>query len=409
MNVRSKYDDNVYFAWLASRLGAGSAAFKKLYNSFGNAEVIYKSLNYQNLNLTEKQQLSLLDKNLSAAQRSIDSAIYSDFTPISYESEYYPEKLKDLSNPPPIFYIKGKIINFDKYYCVGMVGTRNASKAALNQATEISCNLGKKGVIIISGLALGIDTEAHLSCLENGGITVGISGVKAGQIYPKENKSTYETMYKKGAVICEHSPTDNVEKSAFPIRNRIISALSDALIMVEAPEKSGALITAEKSLSLKKKVYVPQITLQNNVGGINLLERGAEILTSEDEILNLFVSQNNREFFPVEEKKNEKEITIDFFEENNTLYAKENDPENQFKNERLSEENYNLDLNKELIYGLSKNESIVYNYILNMKSVSTDQMIKDLNLTSTEAASCASMLEIYGYIRRMPGDKWSII
>lgn len=409
MNVRSKHDDNIYFAWIASRLSAGSAAFKKLYNAFGNAEEIYKCLNYQNLNLTEKQQLSLIDKNLSSAQRSIDSALYSGFTPISYESEYYPEKLKNLSNPPPIFYTKGKIVNFDKYYCVGMVGTRNASRAALKQASEISCNLGKKGILIISGLALGIDTEVHLSCMENGGITVGISGVKAGQIYPKENKNTYEMMYKKGSVICEHSPTDNVEKSAFPIRNRIISALSDALIMVEAPEKSGALITAEKSLSLKKKVYVPQSTLQNNVGGINLLERGAEILASEDEILNLFASQNNREFFPVEEKENEKQATIDFLEENKVLYIDENNPKSQFENESSNEENYKSVLSKELIDGLSPNESIVYNYILNMKSVSTDQMIKDLNLTGTEAASCASMLEIYGYIRRMPGDKWSII
>ncbi len=409
-NAISKNEINAYYAWIASRLGAGSAAFKKLYNVFGSGKKIYESFDYSKVDLTEKQVEKLLSKNLSNARKSIDSALYEGFYPISYENEYYPKKLKQISNPPPIIYCKGRVSDFDKYYCIGIVGTRKASKESLEQAKRIASSLAKKGVIIISGLAWGIDGESHSAALESNGFTVGISGVKAGQAYPKENDYLYNMMYKRGAVICEHSPTDTVSKGAFPIRNRIISALSDALIVVEAPLKSGSMITAQKCLSLKKTVFVPEERIDFNEGGKELLEHGAKLLYSENDYSNIFDSIKSKKFLHISNKNN---FDNKLFKDNQikteivisapqVIHSK-----TEAKQELCEIKETNKSI--EIISGLTETENIVYNYILNSTTVSTDQIIKELKLSSAEAASCAPMLEIYGYVKRLPGDKWSII
>lgn len=405
-NIKSKNEDNIYYAWLSSQLGTCSAAFKKLYETYGSGKTIFECTDYSQVKLTDNQRSRLMDKNLSKSKKSIDTALYSGFVPISYENEFYPEKLKDLSNPPPIFYIRGKLLNFDKYYCVGIVGTRKPSKEAMEFVKNAAYSLAKEGVIIISGLAFGIDSEAHASTLQAKGFTLGISGVKAGQVYPKENEYLYDTIYKRGAVICEHSPTDTVEKSTFPMRNRIISALSDVLIMAEAPIKSGALITAEKSFSLKKTVCVPTINPKTNEGGLSLLEKGALPIDSEETILNNFKAENKREFFSLSENVDLNSDDIKIFSNLKNIYP----PESKNEANVVFPDTKNVE-NKphETLSELSDIENKVYNYILNQGSVSTDQIIKKLNLSGVDAASSASMLEIYGYIRRMPGDKWSII
>jgi DNA processing protein len=405
-NIKSKNEDNIYYAWLSSQLGTCSAAFKKLYETYGSGKTIFECTDYSQVKLTDNQRSRLMDKNLSKSKKSIDTALYSGFVPISYENEFYPEKLKDLSNPPPIFYTRGKLLNFDKYYCVGIVGTRKPSKEAMEFVKNAAYSLAKEGVIIISGLAFGIDSEAHASTLQAKGFTLGISGVKAGQVYPKENEYLYDTIYKRGAVICEHSPTDTVEKSTFPMRNRIISALSDVLIMAEAPIKSGALITAEKSFSLKKTVCVPTINSKTNEGGLSLLEKGALPIDSHEIILNNFYAESKRQFLSSDElEKNYFGNTKIFSNENFTSESSYDEDTDSLIPTKHNFENAPQDT----LSDLSDIENKVYNYILSQSSVSTDQIIKNLDLSGVDAASSASMLEIYGYIRRMPGDKWSII
>ncbi len=406
-NKLSRNEENIYYAWISSQLGVGSAAFKRLYNFYGSGKNIFECTDYSGIKLTDNQREKLMEKDLSVAKKSIDSALYSGFIPVSYENDKYPQNLKEISNPPPIFYIRGKLLDFDKYYCVGVVGTRKPSKESMDFIKDISYSLAKEGVIIISGLAFGIDSEAHTAAIQANGFTVGVSGVKAGQIYPRENEFLYSTMYKCGAVICEHSPTDTVEKSSFPIRNRIISALSHALIMAEAPSKSGALITAEKSLSLKKPVFVPLSTMKSNEGGRILLQKGAYPLNSKEDITNVFIKIKNTEFLKLQEFPKYNFDTSRFTPEHPTI----NSPLQKSTENEVSEISTPIDKKStdKTIPELSDIENSVYNYILKERSVSTDQIIKELNLTSIEAASCASMLEIYGYVRRMPGDKWSIL
>ncbi|MBO7253780.1 MAG: DNA-protecting protein DprA, partial [Clostridia bacterium] len=178
--------EDVYSAWASIRLGIGNAAFKRLYSALGSAEKIYKLSDYSEFGITEKQAKRLSDKDLNEAEKCISSSIDKGFIPISYGSEYYPKKLKQLSNPPSIIYCKGNVPDFDKYFCVGIVGTRAPSQNALKETYNLSSELSKKGILIISGIALGIDSQAHSAALVENGFTVGVSGVKAGQIYPKK-------------------------------------------------------------------------------------------------------------------------------------------------------------------------------------------------------------------------------
>lgn len=414
-----KNEDNVYYAWISARLGVGSAAFKKLYELLGSGRKIYESTSYEKAKLTEKQLSKLLDKNLNDAKKSIDSAIYSGFIPVSYESEHYPEKLKKISNPPAILYCKGKLLDFDKYHCVGFVGTRKPSRQSAEYSKSLAAQLAKEGVFIISGIASGIDAEAHFGALSERGITAGISGVKAGQHYPTENSKLYNDLYRNGVVICEHSPADIVQKGAFPIRNRIISALSDALIMAEAPLKSGALITAEKCLSLRKPVFVPNAHFETNEGGRMLLENGGIPLNSKDDVLEFLNTLSHKEYWEIKEEdffpfefipKKRPQTTVSKESENKytSVYNTEIIPEEKSE-EKTNYIPENKPESKEIISGLSKEENDVYNFILSNGSVSTDQIIKALKLSSMEVTASASMLEIYGYVRRIPGDKWSII
>ncbi|MBE6649105.1 MAG: DNA-protecting protein DprA [Ruminococcaceae bacterium] len=395
--------DYVYYAWLSHRLGAGSSAFKRLINIFGDAKSIYECRDLSPYGLTEKQLSSLADLDLKNEERAINAALNTGFSIIHYNDEIYPKKLKLLSNPPAILYVKGIIPDFDKYFSVGIVGTRHPSAESLKMTQKISSDLSKKGVIVISGLAFGIDSEAHSAALKNGGFTVGISAVKAGQIYPKENEFLYSKMYQNGLVICEHSPVSQVEKSAFPTRNRIISALSDALIMMEAPEKSGALITAEKSLSLKKPVFVPYGDITKNSGGRKLLEKKALPLSSEYDILNYFSGLSDKHFMEIKDDKSEKIIDV-IPEEKHFILTNEKASETS----RVAEA-YSVNDESNVPEELDDVEKKIYLYLKKNFSASTDQLSRDLALSSVEATSSASMMEIYGYIKRMPGDKWSIL
>ncbi len=421
--------EDIYSAWAACSLGIANAAFKKLYSVLGSAENIYRLSDYSSFGLTENQRKKLSDKDLKKASSCIHSALSKGFIPLAYGNEHYPKKLKQISTPPSIIYCKGNIPDFDKYYCIGIVGTRKPSRDALEETYKIASRLSKKGVIIISGIALGIDAQAHSAALVENGFTVGISGVKAGQCYPKNNTFLYEKMYEKGLVVSEHSPADTVENGSFPKRNRIISALSDALIMVEAPEKSGALITAQKSLSMKQAVFVPSWNRPSNEGGRALLEKNAKKLKNEDDIFDFFNEVEGKEYFPNETPvfllKSPKENKKSFFENNyskktsdkqdifseteHNIFSDTSSQKNVSMEEKTFSNNNSESKNISVPDELTETEKNVFLYIMNNHSPSTDKILSDLGFSHPETISAISMLEIYGYVKKLPGDKWSIL
>ncbi len=204
----------------------------------------------------------------------------------------YPEPLKLIPNHPRIIYYRGDL-NFNKNLAIAVVGTRRCSDYGKQTTIEFVNRLSEAGFTIISGLAKGIDSIAHRTALENKTKTIAVlgSGIDKKNFYPKENIRLMERILESGgAIISEYPPGTKPEKYHFQERNRIISGLSQAILVVEAKEKSGALITANFGFSQKKPVFsVPgSIYNKNSLGCHGLIERGAKIAYSPEIILNNF-------------------------------------------------------------------------------------------------------------------------
>lgn len=201
----------------------------------------------------------------------------------------YPRKLLEIHNPPKYLYVRGKLAKSleSTNKNIAIVGSRNMSTYGREMTRMLARDLAKAGINIISGLARGIDSQAHRGALEGGGYTLGVLGCGINVTYPKENIGLYTELEKNGGIISEYGLDVQGFPGNFPQRNRIISGLSDGVIVIEARKKSGSLITAEYALEQGKQVYaVPGRAYDDNSEGTNnLLKMGAMCVTSAEDVL----------------------------------------------------------------------------------------------------------------------------
>jgi len=235
---------------------------------------------------------------------------------INISDKDYPEILKEIHNPPKSLYVRGDFDEKDKI-AIGIVGTRNYTSYGKQVALNIAGDLAEAGITIVSGLAKGIDTFAHQAALEKGGRTIAVLGsaVDYSSVYPSCNKKLADKITKSGAVISEYAPGTKSEIYFFPQRNRIVSGLSLGVVVIEAPEKSGALITATCALEQNREVFaVPgSIYSKNSVGTNKLIQIGAKLVNSANDILdelNLPLLKEKSKNFKPETKEEEILVSI---------------------------------------------------------------------------------------------------
>lgn len=208
---------------------------------------------------------------------------------ISLFENRYPKLLKEITDPPPVIFVRGKLPEFERG-AVSVVGTRKCTPYGIQVTTAISGDLADSGIIVVSGLAFGVDAEAHEASLEHGGITVAVlgSGVDRKHVYPSAHASLSERIINNGgAVISEYPPGFKATIYSFPARNRIIAGLSLGTVITEAPVKSGALITAKFCIDYNREVFaVPHNIISAQGTGCNfLLKNGAQLISSASEII----------------------------------------------------------------------------------------------------------------------------
>jgi DNA processing protein len=204
----------------------------------------------------------------------------------------YPRLLLEIPSPPPVLYYRGQVDQQENQGIkpmVAIVGTREPTDYGKRWTRKISAALAKKGFTVVSGMAAGIDTEAHKGCLEAGGRTVAVFGTGIDVIYPPRNKLLYEAILDRGLVLSEYPAGTKPNRPHFPQRNRIIAGLSRAVLVMEAPTKSGALITAYQANEFCRDVYALPGSLDNPnaVGCLGLLNRGASVILSEGHLLDM--------------------------------------------------------------------------------------------------------------------------
>ena len=207
---------------------------------------------------------------------------------VSFAESEYPPLLREIYDPPPVVFFRGNLPDPEKSL-LGMVGTRNPSPDAADQAYKIGRGAGKAGVSVVSGLALGIDAMSHRGNLAGGAAGYAVLGSGVDEIYPSANRPLAKKILDSGgALISEYPPGVRPGKWTFPARNRIISALSRSVLIVQAPKKSGALITAAFALEQGKELWVASCGIKqgtyDNGGTCGLAQDGADVIHTERDI-----------------------------------------------------------------------------------------------------------------------------
>lgn len=205
---------------------------------------------------------------------------------ITIEDEEYPQNLRTTWAPPPVIYVKGKLIPEDKL-SISIVGTRSATSYGKRTAERLAMELARYGLTVVSGLARGIDTYAHWGAIKGNGRTLGVLGCGIDIIYPPENKNLFEKIVHHGALISEFPMGTLPERFNFPRRNRIISGLTLGTLVIEASMRSGALITANYAVEQGREVFAIPGNLENrlNKGSHELIKQGAKLVTCVEDIL----------------------------------------------------------------------------------------------------------------------------
>lgn len=231
------------------------------------------------------EKLSKVQFFLKEAEIEMESIEKEGVHLICYEDSDYPSLLKEISDPPLLLYMKG---NFPKTkYYIAIVGTRSATPYGLEVTEELCRALSAYDVTVVSGLALGIDRKAHETALRWGGKTVAVVGNGLSVVYPPSHRKLYEEISLSGVILSEFSMKTAPETFHFPRRNRIISGLCHGVVVIEAPQKSGALITADLALQQGREVFsVPgRITSPTSQGTNALIQKGAKLVTTVSDIL----------------------------------------------------------------------------------------------------------------------------
>ena len=284
--------DSDKYAWLALYLipGLGNMAFRNLLDRFGSPESVFKA----GLNeigevegiranvakrIVERKYSTDPEKEMNRAEK-INARI------ITYRDVEYPKILKEIHNPPMLLYAKGNRIPEHQNF-ISIVGSRQATHYGLKAAEEIALGLTRRGLGIVSGLAMGIDTAAHKGCLSGKGFTIAVIGTGVDILYPSSNRKIIQRIEETGSVVSEFPMGSPPEPRNFPIRNRIISGLSRGVVVVEATRKSGSLITASLALEQGRDVFaVPgSIDSFKSRGTHFLIKQGAALVENADDIL----------------------------------------------------------------------------------------------------------------------------
>ena len=274
-----------YWLWLTELRGLKNQTRLALLRHFGTPEDVFYADAGEILlteGITREQAAILEDHRLDTADRVLADCQRLDLRLLTIQDAEYPGRLKNIYDPPCLLYVKGRLPAFDEEVAVALVATRDATPYGISSAEKLGYGLTKGGAVVVSGLAKGIDAAATRGALRAGGVTVGVVGNGLDVHYPYESRYLYEDVAAAGVLLSEYAPGTEPAKNHFPARNRILSGLSLATLVVEAPERSGALITADTAVEQGRDVFaVPgPIDAPNSVGCNRLIREGA-VLTAD--------------------------------------------------------------------------------------------------------------------------------
>ena len=335
--------------WLTVKCGIRRAKIKVMLDEvFVNIDALYDASEsdygkFKFLNAEEKSRLC--DKSVDGIDKFLNTLAQYNVRILTSDNEAYPYLLKETADYPYVLYCRGRnFINLNDYLCISLVGSRKATQYGLNVARSLANDLAKNGALVVSGMADGIDSAAHLGALDAKAPTVAVLGCGINRVYPASNAYLMKRIMETGMVMTEYPPNSEPMKHHFPERNRIISGICSGTVVVEATFKSGSLITASLANEAGREVYaIPgNINSLNSKGTNQLLKDGALLATNADDIIVNYASKDEfkekiaRAIVNLEEKESKMRFAPDsdfnsdenaenqaFAEENGTAVVKE--------------------------------------------------------------------------------------
>lgn len=371
-----------YWIWFSLRAGSVNKRIRRLFVEIENPEEIY-NMSYQQLRntgiLDEKSAARLSDKDISEAEKILSVCVEKGYNVVTYSSKEYPARLREITDFPYLLYHRGKHFDFESSFAISIVGTRNATKYGYESATKIATELARNRALIISGMALGIDGAAQRAAMRAGYPTVSVLGSGIDVVAPALNEDIYNYCVENGAVYSEYPPGMPGLRQNYPARNRIISGLSVGVVVIEAGERSGSLITAGYAFEQNRDVFaVPGMITSSNATGTNrLLKDQAYIVTSVEDILNEY-----RGMFVLD-----KEIQTCISHDSNHEYEAEG-----FVSSFVN---------------LTPLEKEIANKLIPVPR-STDYLSDAIGVPISKILATLTMLEIKGVVKTAPGNKFAL-
>lgn len=380
----------------------------ELLEFFGSPEKIYfaDETAYASAGELKKTAVSsLMDKSLKESEHILRVCDNKNISILLYSDDLYPQRLKAIPDPPLVLYYQGIFPDVDHLATVGMVGTRKCSGYGMKNGKEIAYQLGKGGAVVVSGIAEGIDTMCLEGALLAGSPIISVLGNGVDVVYPRINRKLYDAVRERGCLISEFIPGTRPFGRNFPVRNRIISGLSLGVVVIEAPERSGARITAEKALNQGRDVFTlpANIDLVTCQGNLQMLKEGAMPITSGVDVLRVYAAN-----FPVNPRKIEANFPVNASSE--TPRADRYRPKTVSSVDKKSVDNgnsANYIVLEEILPQVSlEGASILYALQNGEKHV--DELVEITGLPAAQVSSVMTILQIKNFVVRLPGQRFSL-
>lgn len=393
-----------YWLWLTGRPGMSALRVAQLLEQFGTPDQIYFADPgaYESLPIGLRRALE--DKSLTQADEILAQCDELGISLLTLQDAHYPDCLKNIPDPPAVLYYKGKLPDFDRELTIGMVGARECTRYGESMAARLGLELARAGAVVISGIAQGIDSHAIKGALAGGGTVVSVLGGGIDKKYPWESRFLYDDVAAAGALISEYPPGTPHKGVHFPIRNRIISGLSDGVIAVEGKEKSGTMITMDLALEQNRDTFaVPGPADAPMSAGTNRLIRmgWAKLVTGAADVLVEYEGRRPlRRVLPMQQDEQEQRMETALQPTRETVAAEEKVVDKTEKRAYIdwkSARELFTDDERDILLALAQREKLA------------DEIIEMTQIPARRVLSALTVLQVRGYVEERPGKRFAAL
>ncbi len=389
-----------YWVWLSSLEGLTNLNRLRLLAQFGTPENVFFAPTEEIARvegLSRGQTALLANKNLNETERILGECERLGLRILTWQDAEYPARLRNIFDPPVLLYCKGRLPAVDEEVTVAMVGTRGATPYGIRCAEKLGYGLAKQGAVVVSGMAEGIDAASIRGALRAGGKVISVLGCGIDVIYPAENAYLYKDVSASGVLLSEYAPGTEPRGSHFPVRNRIISGLALGTLVVEAQERSGAMITAHTALEQGRDVFaVPgAIDAEESRGCNRLIREGAALVTEAWDVLREYQA-----VYPQKVSAKKFETPRDLGHEARQRQAEQ---AQMAREEQKKEARPVIDPAKE---SLSDDQTAVLRVLSTEEAMQADDVIEATELTARRVLSALTVLVMDGFAEEESGKRF---